>query len=134
MLTISPEKVCYAIVKSREFDAKVEPVEPDPGSNPSDEMMDTVLEDRPDDPVFAELKTFIEDLNVAEQVELVALAWIGRGTYGADEWEETVREARRGHNDRTADYLLGIPELGDILEEGLSQMGYSCEDFERGHL
>jgi hypothetical protein len=33
-LNISPEKVCYIIIKAREFDAKVEPVEPDPGSNP----------------------------------------------------------------------------------------------------
>lgn len=134
MQTISPEKVCYVIVKAREFDVKVEPVEPDPGSNPADEIMDTVLEDYPDDPVFAELKSFIDDLNVDEQVELVALAWIGRGTYGADEWQEAVREARRGHNERTAEYLLGMPELGDFLEEGLAQMGYSCEEFERGHL
>ena len=33
-LTISPEKVCFIIVKAREFDAKDEMTEPDPGSNP----------------------------------------------------------------------------------------------------
>lgn len=32
-LTISPEKVCFIIVKAREFDAKDEMTEPDPGSN-----------------------------------------------------------------------------------------------------
>ena len=36
-LTILPEKVCFIIVKAREFDAKDEVTEPDPGSNPSDD-------------------------------------------------------------------------------------------------
>jgi hypothetical protein len=27
-------------------------------------------------------------------------------------------------------YLLGTPLLGDFLEEGLSTLGYSCEEFE----
>jgi hypothetical protein len=36
-LTISPEKVCFVIIKAREFDAKDEVTEPDPGSNPSDD-------------------------------------------------------------------------------------------------
>ena len=34
----------------------------------------------------------------------------------------------------TASYLLGIPQLGDFLEEGLSMLGYSCEDYEIGRL
>ena len=39
-------------------------------------------------------------------------------------------EPARAHNERTADYLLGMPLLGDFLEEGLSMLGYSCEEFE----
>jgi hypothetical protein len=35
--SVSPEKVCFIIVKAREFDAKDEVTEADPGSNPSDE-------------------------------------------------------------------------------------------------
>jgi hypothetical protein len=50
-LTISPEKVCFLIVKAREFDAKDEITEPDPGSNPSDDKDVSVLEDHADDPV-----------------------------------------------------------------------------------
>ena len=34
-LTISPEKVCL-IIKAKEYDAKDEATEPEPGSNPSD--------------------------------------------------------------------------------------------------
>ena len=36
-LAISPEKVCFIIMKAEEFDAKDEVTEPDPGSNPSDD-------------------------------------------------------------------------------------------------
>jgi hypothetical protein len=42
-----------------------------------------------------------------------------------------VREdAARAHNERTIDYLLGTPLLGDFLGEGLSMLGYSCGEFE----
>ena len=49
MLEISPEKVCFVILKSREFDAKVEVDDPVPGSSPSDDGMLEILEDMPDD-------------------------------------------------------------------------------------
>ena len=39
-LTISPEKVCFIIMKAREFDAKDEVTEPEPGSNPTDERVE----------------------------------------------------------------------------------------------
>jgi hypothetical protein len=59
-------------------------------------------------------------LDEDEQCDLVALAWIGRGTYDAQNWEEALAEARRAHNNRTAEYLSTLPKLGDYLEEGLS--------------
>jgi Protein of unknown function (DUF3775) len=31
-------------------------------------------------------------------------------------------------------YLLGTPLLADFLEEGLTQFGLSCEEFEFGRL
>ena len=34
----------------------------------------------------------------------------------------------------TADYLLGTPLRADFLEEGLSQFGRSCEEFEVGRV
>jgi hypothetical protein len=67
-------------------------------------------------------------LNEDEQVELVALAWLGRGTFDLDEWDEAVDTARNEHNKRTARYLLGMPMLGDYLEEGLAAFGISYVD------
>jgi hypothetical protein len=134
MPEIDPAKVCYIIVKAREFDVKEGVVEPDPGSNPADDDERAVLADYPDDPVLEELEAFIGALNVDEQVQLVALAWIGRGDFTAGEWDEVVDTARARRVGPTARYLLGIPLLGDYLEEGLSQFDLSCEEFEIGRL
>ena len=129
-LTISPEKVCFIIIKAREFDAKDEVTEPDPGSNPSDDKDAAVLEEHEDDPVVEELTSLINSLSEDEQIDLVALTWLGRDDYSADDWPTVRQEAARAHNQRTADYLLGTPLVADFLEEGLSMLGYSCEEFE----
>ena len=133
-LSISPEKVCFIIVKAREFDAKDQTTEPDPGSNPTDDQGIAVLEEHGDDPVAEELTSFIDALSQDEQIDLVALAWLGRDGTGAGDWPDARREAARAHNERTAGYLLGMPMLADFLEEGLSMLGLSCEEFEIGRL
>lgn len=133
-LTVSPEKVCFIIVKAREFDAKDSATDPDPGSNPSDDKGVAVLEEHADDSVAEELVSFIAALSEDEQIDLVALAWLGRDGTGPADWPETRREAARAHNDRTASYLLGMPMLADFIEEGLSMLGGSCEEFELGRL
>ena len=127
MLTIAVEKVCDLIERARAFDVKVDIVEPEPGSNLSDDDMREVLEDYADDPTYQEIKSFIDGLNLDEQIDLVALTWLGRGTYSADEWEDAMNDARDAHNEHTAEYLLGMPMLGDYLEEGLSALDYSCD-------
>ena len=129
-LTISPEKVCFIIIKAREFDAKDEVTEPDPGSNPSDDKDAAVLEEHEDDPVVEELTSLINSLSEDEQIDLVALAWLGRDDNSANDWPSVREEAARAHNQRTAEYLIGTPLIGDFLEEGLSLLGYSCEEFE----
>ena len=133
-LTISPEKVCFIIVKAREFDAKDQVTEPDPGSNPSDDGNAAILEDHDDDPVVEELTSFINCLSEDEQIDLVALTWLGRDDYSASDWPAVRAEAARAHNKRTAGYLLGTPLLADFLEEGLSLLGRSCKEFEIDHL
>src|SRR5271165_4412965 len=86
-LSISPEKVCFIIIKAREFDAKDVVTDPDDGSNASDDAMVSVLEDHKDDPVLAELTGFIGALTEDEQIDLVALTWFGRGDGTIEDWE-----------------------------------------------
>ena len=126
--------VCFIIVKAREFDAKDVLTEPDPGSNPSDDMEAAVLEEHEDDPVAEEISSLINSLSEDEQIDLVALTWLGRNDYSSADWPTVRAEAAREHNERTASYLLGMPLLSDFLEEGLSMLGYSCEEFEIGRL
>lgn len=134
MLTIDPETVGYIIVKAREFDLKVAPEEPDPGSNPADDKMIEVLEDRPDDPTYQELMSALESLNEDQLVDLVALLWIGRGDYESDEWENARSEAEAIRDKHIPSYLVGTPLLGDYLEEGLAKLGYSFDEEVSSHL
>jgi len=120
MLQINPEKVRHIIAEARIFDGKEANSDPDSGSNPTDDMAADVLEDTPDDPTMQELAEFIRSLDEDEPIHLVALAWVGRGTYSVSEWDEAVADARRAHNKRTAEYLFSLPMLGDYLEEGLA--------------
>ncbi|MGA3340187.1 MAG: DUF3775 domain-containing protein [Methylocella sp.] len=133
-LTIATEKICFIIVKAREFDVKDEVTDPDDASNATDDNMISVLEDHSDDPVANEIRGFIGAMNEDEQIDLVALTWLGRGDGTIEDWHELRAEAARAHNKRTAAYLLGIPLLSDYLEEALSQFDLSCDDVEMSHL
>jgi len=128
-LSISPAKVCFFIAKAREFDVKDVVTDPGSGSNATDEAMLSVLEDHPDDPTYQELRAYIGALSEDEQVDLVALTWLGRGDGAIDDWDDLRAEAARAHNRRTASYLLGKPMLADHLEEALAQFECSCEDY-----
>mgnify|MGYP001028713128 CR=1 FL=1 len=129
-LATLPETVCFLIVKAREFDVKEAESEPDPGSNPTDDRDAGVLEDHGDDPVAIEMISTIRALSEDEQIELVAMVWLGRGDGTVDDWEQLKTDAAAAHNNRTASYLLGIPQLGDYLEEGFALLGHSCEEYE----
>ena len=112
----------------------MEPVEPDPGSNPADSGEREILEDYVDDPTAMELREAIDDLNQDEVIDLIAMTWLGRGDFRTDEWRDARSLARERHRPHSAEYLMGIPNLGDFLEEGLSLLGYSCEEYEINRL
>jgi hypothetical protein len=133
-LNISSDKVCFIVIKAREFDVKVEPVDPDPGSNATDDGEEEVLGDYDGDLTEAELRAAIGDLNIDEVVDLTAMVWLGRGDFDRASWAEARRLAREREQSEAADYLLGLPLLGDYLEEGFSILGHSCADAEAEHL
>ena len=132
-MDIALETVCYVIHQARELEADLAPLADEPGRHAPDDTVreDIADEDGPearDGGDAGELKEFIDNLSDDEQAELVALTWIGRGTYTVDDWEEAIEVAREEHPRRVAKYLLGQPLLADELEEGLAEMGLSCED------
>ena len=128
-LDISPEKVAWVILRAREFEGKVAPF--DEGDvETSDEEAATVLENRSGDTTSRELISYIRDLNDDEQANLVAIAWIGRGSFDADDWDEALATARAESTTPTWRYLVGMPLLADYLEEGLDALGISPTELE----
>ncbi|MEO4001298.1 DUF3775 domain-containing protein [Mesorhizobium sp. CAU 1732] len=85
---------------------------------------DGLAEEESEDLTEREFRALINDLNVDEAAELIAIMWIGRGDFDVAEWQDAVAEARgRGSKRRASTYLLGMPMLGDWLEEGLEAIG-----------
>jgi light-regulated signal transduction histidine kinase (bacteriophytochrome) len=77
-----------------------------------------------------ELRAFIDRLNEDEQALLVAVMWIGRESFFAEDLEEAVQTARQEATTPCADYLIGTPHLSDNLESGLEALGISVHDVE----
>lgn len=126
-LSISLETVCRIIIRAREYEAQVPAVDPDDGSNPTDDEDVEVLEDENNSAVEEELMTIIDDLAEDEQQELVALVLVGRGTYDATEWDDAMEAAADEMRD-VSGYLLGLPMLSSFLEAGLAAFDMSCDD------
>lgn len=123
-MELSPDQVLAFIDRARQFDMKVSETDPDSGSNPAEDRMIDVLEDRAEDPVEQELRGFLRAINVDAQAELVALAWIGRGDFEPEEFAAAVALAHERSRDRgVARYLLGIPNVGDLVNEGFAAIG-----------
>lgn len=83
-----------------------------------------------------ELMGFFETLSEEELTDLVAVMWIGRGSFDADELAEARATAIAEATVPTPDYLIGSPHLSDHLENGLEALGLSAagdeDDLVRG--
>ncbi|WP_435257870.1 DUF3775 domain-containing protein [Thioclava sp. FR2] len=71
----------------------------------------------------SELHAFIQDLNDDEKAHLTAIAWVGRGSFEAEDYSEAVATAVNEATTPTADYLMGMPHLSENLEAGLDALG-----------
>jgi hypothetical protein len=118
-MELAVETVCDVIAKAREL--VIDEREAD------DEDEDEAIAFA-SSPEVDELREFIDSLNEEEQAELVAIAWIGHGTFTAEDWEEAVESAREEHPKGASDYLLTLPLLAEDLEGGLEELGLECED------
>ncbi|CAL78051.1 conserved hypothetical protein [Bradyrhizobium sp. ORS 278] len=127
-LSISPEKVAFVVTKAHQYE--MEAAEPDLLADLTDDDSAPGTGGRGHSTDRSELVSFIKGLNVDEQIDLVALTWLGRGDGSLENWDELRAQAAQAHNNRTATYLIETPMLGDYLEEALSAFGLSLEDFE----
>jgi uncharacterized protein DUF3775 len=130
MIEISIDKVAHVILRAREVDVKAEAWDDESDLDRDDVDSETILEDLPEDATRQELKEFLESLNEDELASLIALAWIGRGTYAPAEIEEAISTAKAEHGGNGVAYLFSLPLLPDYLEDGLDELGISAEDAE----
>lgn len=120
---VDRETLAYIVLKAKAFDGLVASDDPSDGSDSIDDGFIDALEDETDNPVQRELRVAIRQLSEDAKVTLVALAWLGRGDYERSEWREAIAAARERGEASTARYLMGMPLLGDYLEDGADELG-----------
>jgi hypothetical protein len=129
-LAIGLDKVRDIVLKAREFELEAFPDDDEPGADPGADSDREELLDQGEDPTEEELRQLLDDLNEDETIDLIALAWVGRGDFGAEDWEEARSLARdRGVGGATR-YVMGMPTLADYLCEGLAALGHNPEALE----
>lgn len=129
VLSIPVDTVRFIIDKLRECDSKSMPAELAEDSCPPDsEGAEALCRQRHEyqwAAVLRDLYSLIDDLPDDQQVDLVALAWLGRDNCLAMDWPAIRGETSEVHYAQTARYLLSMPMVGKFLAEGLSTLGFS---------
>jgi len=127
------ETHCRLILRARELEAQVPAAEPDEDPDDVDDYDDgggealSVLEDELNDGVEEEVRALLDDLAEDQLAEVVALAWVGRGTYDASEWDEAFAEANELEGEEKIDELMDMPLLAGYLDAGLAAFDFSCD-------
>lgn len=119
-LTVAADILCDLIIRTRNYMAREE-VQAFTGISDEDGRA-AVLETRQGDPEFRELADEIDGLDDEQKVELVALMWVGRGDFDADEWDDALALAVERHKGPTAFYLLSHPMVADYWSEGVDKL------------
>ena len=127
------ETLCRLILRAKELEAQVPAEDPDDDPDDVDDFDDeggealSVLEDELNDGVEEEVQAMLDDLADDQLAEVVALAWVGRGTYDASEWDDAFEEANSLDGEQKIDELMDMPLLAGHLEAGLAAFDYSCD-------
>ena len=119
---VSENVLAEIVLQAKTYDATVPQTDPDEGSNASDDREISILEDQRNNPARVLLERMIQNRSVEEKNALKALCWIGRGDYDSDSWDEAYRVAQERDDTPVADYLSGMPLVGNYLETGAAAL------------
>jgi Protein of unknown function (DUF3775) len=127
------DTLCRIILRAREYEAQT-PTDYDGGEaaenvDDADEGTLSVLDDTINESVEEELKAILDDLAEDQLAEVLALCWVGQGTYDAADWDEAMEEAMAASKDGDGpiDELLDMPMLASVLEAGMAAFDLSCD-------
>ena len=128
------ETYCRLILRAKEMEAQVPAMDADEDADNVDDFDDeggdqslSVLEDELNSGVEEEMRAMLDDLADDQLAEVLALAWVGRGTFDATEWEDAMADAADTDPETTIDELMDMPLLASHLEAGLGAFDYSCD-------
>ncbi|MCB1492889.1 MAG: DUF3775 domain-containing protein [Rhodobiaceae bacterium] len=105
-----------------DHDGDIHETEFDSDSLSADHHHDDLVEEESTGAYAEELAELLDDLNVDEAAELVAIVWIGRGDYDASDWDEALSQAHARRSGPTTKYLANMPLLADFIEAGLDAL------------
>ena len=126
---ISVEQVDYIITMARDLeDGLPRDADGDEESHRGEAVDPELVNEHEYDSAYQELIGFLKALSEDELVALVALFWIGRASYDAEELPIAMDEARAIGSARIPGYLLSSPLLAEYLEEGRTVLGIVSED------
>lgn len=127
------DTLCRIMLRAREYEAQT-PTDYDEGEDAenvdgNDGEALSVLDDEINDGIEEELRSAFEDLGEDQLAEVLALCWVGQGTYEASEWDEAMEEAMSevGATHGAIDELLDMPMLASVLEAGLAAFDLNCD-------
>lgn len=79
-------------------------------------------------PARERLLALLDGLDGDDLVELVALAWIGRGDFEWPAWQLAVAQARNLISTRPTEYLADLPGFPFYLHSALVSLGYAFKE------
>lgn len=122
------ETICRLIIRARELEAQVPAIETDEEDDPTDSDDEfAVLEDDANETTEEEIVALLEDLGDDQLQEILALAWVGRGTYDASEWDDALEAAADADAEDPVEQLLDMPTLAAYLDAGLAAFDMNCD-------
>ena len=129
------DSLCRIIIRAREYEAQVpsDATAEDPDSLDDIEEDEggphalSVLSDDLNTGVEEELRAMFDELADDQIAEVLALAWVGRGTYDQSEWDDAYAEAADNDPESIADMLMDMGMLAGFLEAGLAAFDLSCD-------
>ena len=127
MLKISAAKVAHAIERAREHDAVAGSWESQMQQIFEDERREAILDHFTNAYTRGALAEFIESLSADEQASLLAIAWIGCGTYAPENLAEALDKAHAEQVYPDGDHLSTIPLLAEYLMEGMEKLSEFAE-------
>lgn len=120
------------IRKARSWDARVAPDVVERDFALADDWDVSVLEGSHGNAKDLELMATLKELKDEQLTELLALLWVGRGSYDRTSWKDAVSRAHEVRNRPVVRYLISTPMLGDLVEEGLARLGFVLPLLEEG--